>query len=344
LRALDHLEAWLKKGAPTDLRVEGAALAGEMRFIFRAGMFPLAVTYGGGDSGVALFTKTVKARLDKDPGADLTGEERSFVNTVLSTAWSSAVRRYGADPSVWHLKAIEQVQSEPMGYFASLNGYPSLDPEHDVKQPLLPVVDGATILSQRAQAYTQFVPLHDTDASLSILPFGISERPGSPFRFSTWADWSSGVLHPAPLSLEKVRPLTVRRQRLSALPPAPETPRRQTPDGEVLPGAPPSDPKLETMVRFLINESRTSDEVDAKLSEIRGHIREDSDLTAQAISVFRLVLYLEYGTDHARRKLKEAIGELGGELPPPRPEEYKRRQRERQSRRRQQSTQAPQSR
>ena len=98
------------------------------------------------------------------------------------------------------------------------------------------------------------------------------------------------------------------------------------------------------MVRFLINKSRTSDEVDAKLSEIRSHIRGDSDLTAQAISVFRLVLYLEYGTDHARRKLKEAIGELGGELPPPRPEEYKRRQRERQSRRRQQSEQAPRSR
>ena len=75
-------------------------------------------------------------------------------------------------------------------------------------------------------------------------------------------------------------------------------------------------------------------QIHAKLAEIRGHIRGDASLTAEAISVFRLVVYLEYGTEYAREKMSEAIVALGGELPPERPEKYKRAQQERQRRRR----------
>jgi hypothetical protein len=88
------------------------------------------------------------------------------------------------------------------------------------------------------------------------------------------------------------------------------------------------------MVRFLLNQERSPGEIDARLAEVRSLVRGDADLTAQAISVFRLVVYLEYGTEHARRKMADAIVALGGELPPERPEKYKRAQRERQRRRR----------
>ncbi len=232
LQALKHLEPWYRQGAASDLRIPGTELADEMRFVFRAGRFPLARVYGGGDSGAALFAKTVKALLDKDPRAELSKDERSFVNTVLSTGWLNASRRYGGDPALWNFKARAAIQNQALGYYSSLDGYPSLDPDQDVKLPFLPVTDGSTILSQRAQAYTQFVPLHDPDRALTILPFGQSERPGSPFRFSTWADWSAGVLHPAPLSRNAVTPLAVQSRRLSALPkstarPAPREERRR---------------------------------------------------------------------------------------------------------------------
>jgi hypothetical protein len=88
------------------------------------------------------------------------------------------------------------------------------------------------------------------------------------------------------------------------------------------------------MVRFLLNRERSPEEVDAKLAEVKTYIRGDRDLTAQAISVFRLVVYLDYGTERARTKMAEAIVALGGELPPERPEKYKRAQQERQRRRR----------
>ena len=87
------------------------------------------------------------------------------------------------------------------------------------------------------------------------------------------------------------------------------------------------------MVRFLLNRERTREEVDRKMAEIRGHVRGSDDLTAQAISIYRLVIYLEYGTEYAREKMGEAILSLGGELPPERPEAYKRAQQERQRRR-----------
>jgi len=339
LRALEHLEPWYRLGAASDLRIPGAELAGEMRFVFRAGRFPLAQVYGGGNSGLALFAKTVRKRLDGDPRGDLSGEERSFVNSVLAMGWTGARRRFGDDPTRWNLQARTAVQGETLGYYASLDGYPSLDPEKDVPFPFLPITDGSTILSQRAQAYTQYVPLHDADSSLTILPFGQSEKPGSPFRFSTWGDWSAGALHPAPLSRKRVDALTVLYHRLSAPPESAAPPARRVgereEDREVLPGQKPSDPDLEAMARFLIHRERSPGEVDAKLKEIESYIRGSEDLKGQAIGVLRLLIYLEYGTGYARQGMAKTLKKLGGELPPRRLEKYKRAQEERQRRRRQ---------
>ena len=75
---------------------------------------------------------------------------------------------------------------------------------HDQRLPALTTLDGNTIRSQRAQSYTQFVPLDDPDRALSLLPIGQSERPGSPSRTSAMEMWRRGELHPAPLSREAV--------------------------------------------------------------------------------------------------------------------------------------------
>jgi len=64
-------------------------------------------------------------------------------------------------------------------------------------------VDPGTIGFQIGQSYTQWVPLPDPDLALAILPIGQSEHPGSPWRTSTIPVWKEGILHPAPLSIER---------------------------------------------------------------------------------------------------------------------------------------------
>ncbi len=215
LRALDYLEDWHKKGAQSDTSVKGTELVNEMRIIFRAGVFPLARVYGGGGSGLASFAKTISKRFAENPEPRITFEEISFVDAVLRSAWGNAVNEYGADPEQWHDKAIESMQYSKLPYFQSLERFPSLDEQFDVTMPILTVTDGSTIWSQRGQSYTQYVPLHDVDSAKSIMPIGQSERPDSPYRFSTYSDWGKGILHNAPLSREKVEAIKIGQMVLS---------------------------------------------------------------------------------------------------------------------------------
>ena len=92
-----------------------------MRFIFRAGRVPLARVFGGGTSGLALFAKTMKARLDRDPRAELSRQERAFVETALKNAWIDARKRWGDDASRWHTLALSEVQRQTLGYLAGLD-------------------------------------------------------------------------------------------------------------------------------------------------------------------------------------------------------------------------------
>jgi len=64
------------------------------------------------------------------------------------------------------------------------------------------------------QPYTQVVDLGNPDASLSLLPFGNSERPDSPFRFASWAAWVRSELRPAPLSRKAVEKSALSRMIL----------------------------------------------------------------------------------------------------------------------------------
>jgi penicillin G amidase len=101
-----------------------------------------------------------------------------------------------------------------LGYHESLHGFPALDPALAIPLPGLVRIDGGTIGCQTAQSYTQWVPMHDPDQALSILPIGQSERPDHPARTSTLTLWGEGKLHPAPLSKAAVQALGVTSTRL----------------------------------------------------------------------------------------------------------------------------------
>ena len=213
--ALAHLAPWYKAGAVASLDQPGAELALELNTFFRIMATDLALVYGGGESGLAYFLKTATARLDRDPRADVSATEQAFVEQSLADAWQSALRKYGRDPSTWNVRAREAVTQRRLGYYEGLDGFPGLDPALAVALPALTRTDGGTIGCQTAQSYTQWVPMHDPDQALSLLPIGQSERPDRPSRTSTLALWGEGTLHPAPLSRAAVEALGVTATKLA---------------------------------------------------------------------------------------------------------------------------------
>jgi len=204
LRALQILERWYKEGAKSDLRCPGAALAMELDTFFRISATPLAAIYGGGESGLAYFLKTVSKRLATDSKARLKPMEIAFLRHSLQTGWERAVRKYGPDPKQWNRKALQMIMRRRMGYCDSLDGFPGVDSEYALSVPALTRVDGGTIASQLSESYTQWVPLDDPDRAKALLPIGASERPDSPWRTNRIEMWQKGKLYPAPLSREAV--------------------------------------------------------------------------------------------------------------------------------------------
>ena len=303
-QALGYLRSWYDKGAATDLNVPGTELVNEMNVIFRGGVFGLVRKYGGGVSGLARFAKTISRRYAANPGAPVPDDERTFVNQVLSQAWTRTRNRYGADLATWNMQARQALCTQTLGYMDGLDGFGSLDKRNDVRMPLLKTIDGATVLSQKAQSYTQFVPLHDVDSALSILPIGSSDNPKSPYRFSTYGDWAQGRLHPAPLSRKAVEKIAV---LCSTLGPEPQVRRPQTASrGRTtrrvgtqsdesrppLPGKKPDDPILEAAIRYLNRAECTEQEVKDKIEELRSYVREDRDLKTELIEGLELFIHL----------------------------------------------------
>ena len=215
-KALEHLGPWHARGARSDLDDPAAALAGEVSTFFRFVTTPLAAKYGGGETGISRFLRDFGRRLAADPKAPLEDDEVAFADAALAGAWKSAEAKYGDDPDAWPARAAAQVRERRLGYFDSLDAFGSLDPAHDLSPPTLRVVDGGTIWSQAGQSYTQYVPLHDVDAAMSVLPPGHAERADHPDRTSTMKLWESGQLHPAPLSRAAVERIAATRRGLHA--------------------------------------------------------------------------------------------------------------------------------
>ncbi|MHC4171203.1 MAG: creatininase family protein, partial [Planctomycetota bacterium] len=182
--------------------------------------------------------------------------------------------------------------------------------------PLLKTIDGATVLSQKAQSYTQFVPLHDVDSALSILPIGSSDNPKSPYRFSTYSDWAQGRLHPAPLSRKAVDKIAVLRSTLGPEPrvrrpraaSGRQSARRGTAQPEEskppLPGKKPDDPTLEMAIRYLNRGERTEQEVKDKIEELRSYIRGDKALKGELIEGLKLFIHLMKESQAGRMKIR----------------------------------------
>ena len=198
---------WYAAGAPSRLDVPGAELATQINTMFRFVTTDLAIVYGGGDSGLTYLLKTLTNRIQEDPRADVDAMEQEFIDNVLAGAWHSAQRSYGRDPERWNEAARRQVLQRKLGAYESLDGFPSLDEALDMDFPPLACVDGATVFSQAAQAYVQWVPLADVDRAGSLLPPGTSERADSPMRRVNVDAWTRGELNPAPLSRKAVEQL-----------------------------------------------------------------------------------------------------------------------------------------
>ena len=330
-QALRYLRHWYAQGAGTNMNVPGAELVNEMSVVFRGNVSALVGKYGGGVSGLALFAKSVRDRDAADPDGVVPDDERAFVDMVLDQAFRRTRTKYGLDSKLWHEYAKEALCGQKIGYMESLDGFPGLDSRYDVRLPLLTTVDGATILSQRAQAYTQFVTLHDPDQSKSILPIGSSDDPRSEFRFSTYGDWSRGRLNPAPLSRQAVGELAVSQQLLGRTDPPvrqrsatrqPNQPQRRggPPRGRApeveLPGDAPDDPTLEMAIRYLNRAERTEQEVAAKIEELEQYISGNANLKAELVAALERFTYvmresqagripIKYGTPQTLRLVDE---------------------------------------
>jgi penicillin amidase len=203
LKALDYLEDWRANGCKSEMTVKGTEIMNLMPMAFRQ-QFVAATIYGGGISGLCNMLQTVTARIYKDPEAQLTESEAEYVNLILRAAWRYGKSNYGDDPTKWHERGKAKLLETKLPYFSTLDGFESLDQEKDLTLPALSCIEGGTILSQKAQSYTQYVTLKDVDGSLALLPIGQSEHPGSPLRLSGYDLWSRGELRPAPLSRKKV--------------------------------------------------------------------------------------------------------------------------------------------
>jgi acyl-homoserine lactone acylase PvdQ len=145
---------------------------------------------------------------------DATAEEADYVNLMLRAARRYGKVSYGDNPSAWNERAGRELVGTKLSYLSTLDGFGSLDEARDVTLPPLRCIDGGTILSQRAQSYTQYVRLDDADLSMSVLPVGQSEHPGSPYHLCNYPLWEQGRLHPAPLSRKAVERIVVSRTTL----------------------------------------------------------------------------------------------------------------------------------
>jgi hypothetical protein len=77
-----------------------------------------------------------------------------------------------------------------------------------------------------------------------------------------------------------------------------------------LPGAAPTDAQLIRMLRSFINKDNDQATVNRLVKEVRGYIKDNPDLTKQAIGGWTRVLHLKYGTEYAQKAGQAMVDEL----------------------------------
>jgi hypothetical protein len=81
-----------------------------------------------------------------------------------------------------------------------------------------------------------------------------------------------------------------------------------------LPGAAPADGQLVGYLRQFIQKSNTNEQVDKVLDQVRDYIKDNSDLTKQAMNGWIRVLHVKYGTDYAQAEGASFVSELKKQL------------------------------
>jgi hypothetical protein len=94
-----------------------------------------------------------------------------------------------------------------------------------------------------------------------------------------------------------------------------ETPGQEdsaTKPKEAFPGAVPTDPKLNSLLRQFIRPTNDDATVDKLLAEVEGHIKGNGDLTKQAVDGWTRILHFgdRYGTAYARKVGQEFLDKL----------------------------------
>ncbi len=205
--ALDHLETWSAAGGQVLTSSPGVFLVSKIPTNFRVAQTGEAMNalYGGGQGGLNLFLKTITAEIAADPSYQPDADAVAYLDSALSQAWRDALAA-SPDPSGWdHLYGATQAATPRLVWFAGpyLLGSGFASP-HSYTPPTLECADGATIWSQRGEAYTQVVDLASADQGLAVMPPGNTEGPDDSLWTVNGTDWADGVLYPAPLSASAV--------------------------------------------------------------------------------------------------------------------------------------------
>ncbi len=176
--ALDLLKSWFNNGAHCIISEEYYAAAHHMDLYFREERWPELVSiYGGGESGLCYFLKTIKNHLDNYSTYSFNETEIAFFEYVLSSGYTKAVSYYGTNPSDWIYRFSQNGPGKyTIKYFDTLENFGSLNRSLD-KTYYITNVNGGTIGGQMGQSYSQWVNFADIDSSRAILPVGISENP-----------------------------------------------------------------------------------------------------------------------------------------------------------------------
>ena len=206
--ALQELQGWLQAGARMDNTHRATALASQIDLTFRSGPLtdPLIAKYGASQNGMVLFLKEKIADIHAKPPVPLDHDESKYLEDLFENAWKtmSAI----GPPGAWKGWYINNCLRLDLEIWCTLEGFPSLRPNHPIPFGPMRATDSQTLLSSTGQSYTQFVELDGLDSATSVLPPGVSENDKNPHAMDQAGLWETEALKPStigPPSLHATR-------------------------------------------------------------------------------------------------------------------------------------------
>jgi hypothetical protein len=346
LGLLDAVKGWDLHDGTTDRFPAAAGLRNTLTPYRGSG---LQTIYGAGGGGISHLAREVGAQFERDGSTPTNPLVRAYLIHWLQAAVTGGGR--GASGANRPARAERVRPATPDASRAITIPYqrtiphnlPVVDALLDLVSPPLTCLDQGTIWSQPGNTYTHIVDLADVDNSRSMCAPGNAEDAAGSFRANQMDLWVAGTTHPAPLSRDKIEPLTVQRETLQPQPyqgPA-SSPERTVTDLEPscrfvaaigpvvaeveskppLPGRKPDDPTLEAAFRFVLRHDRTPDEIDKRLTEIQAYVANQPALQAELREALKLGIYLieeaqagrlriPYGSPHCLRKMRAMLDAL----------------------------------